>query len=469
MRMQFLGAAGEVTGSCYLLSVGRSRVLVDCGLVQGGRRDEERNREPFPFDPASIDAVILTHAHLDHSGRLPQLAAAGFRGRIHTHRATRDLCRIMLADAAYLAERDAEIENRKRERKGLKPVQPLYTRQQADDTMHRFRGLDYGARVEIAPGVEARFNDAGHILGSAVVEVWASDGGVTRKLAFSGDLGHLGAPILREPTLLTDADLVIMESTYGDREHRRWDATWDELADILRDAEQRKGNILIPSFAVGRTQQLLYVFRRHFHEWGIDRWSLFLDSPMAIRATQVYGQHRDLFNADADAGLAPGEDPFTLPNLRYTLSTEESMALNRIRSGAIIIAGSGMCTGGRIRHHLKHNIWREQTHVIIVGFQARGTLGRRLVEGASRISLWGESMRVAAQVHTVGGLSAHAGQSGLLRWYGAFRDCPPLVLTHGEEGAIATLAGRVRETYGVDALQPSRGEVLDLLSLRPVS
>lgn len=465
MKLKFLGAAQMVTGSCYLLTVGRYRVLVDCGLIQGSDREEQRNREPFPFEPSELDAVILTHAHLDHSGRLPLLVKSGFKGPIYTHRATRDLCRIMLRDAAYLNEKDAEWDNRKRQRKHLPLVEPLYDQQDATRAVRRIRAVDYDEERTILPGIRFRLRDAGHILGSAIVELWVEAEGHERKLVFSGDLGHHGAPILRDPATIQDADLVLMESTYGNRMHRDWNATWEELGEVLHEARRSGGNILIPSFAVGRTQELLYGFLQHFDAWDIGRWEVFLDSPMAIAATEVYTAHPKLYDADARLAHQANGNPFRLPNLHLSQTAKQSMAINRIQSGAMIIAGSGMCTGGRIRHHLKHNIWRSNCHVIFVGFQARGTLGRALVDGAQEISLWGERMRVAATIHTIGGFSAHADQGGLLDWYGHFRNRPKLALVHGEPEAQDTLRQRVSEQFQTEPLVPSLGTEIDLRTL----
>ncbi|HKJ87564.1 MAG TPA: MBL fold metallo-hydrolase, partial [Gammaproteobacteria bacterium] len=365
MEIRFLGAAREVTGSCYLIEARGKRVLVDCGLIQGAPEDEERNRDPLPFPADRIDAVILTHAHLDHSGRLPLLVEAGFRGPIYTHRASRDLCRIMLKDAGNLNEREAEAVNRKRRRRHLEPVEPLYTAKEAQRAMRRFRGLDYDSTRKILPGIRVRLRDAGHILGSAIVELWLEEEGCQRKLVFSGDLGHRGSPILRDPAMVEEADLVVMESTYGDRLHRSWEATWGEMAGILRGARSGAGNILIPAFAVGRTQELLYTFGKHYRDWGLDDWSIFLDSPMAIETTEVYSKHQEVYDSEAvRRSRGNGGNPFTLPNLQMTRTPRQSMGINRIRSGAIIIAGSGMCTGGRIKHHLKHNLWRDETHLV---------------------------------------------------------------------------------------------------------
>ena len=465
MDISFHGAAGEVTGSCLLVTVGGKQLLLDCGLIQGSAAEEARNRRAFPFNPQAIDAVVLSHAHLDHSGRLPLLVKGGFRGPIYTHRATRDLSRIMLLDAAALAERDAVIETRKRQRQARTAVEPLYTRAEAEAAVRQFRALDYDSEQDILPGVRLRLRDAGHILGSAIVELWLTEGTTTRKLVFSGDLGHRGAPILRNPATVREADLVILESTYGDRNHRSWDATWQELGEVFRAATQHAGNILIPAFAIGRTQELLYVFKQHWREWGLDRWTVFLDSPMAIAATEVYAHHANLFNdKDKDRRRRDG-DLFALPNLHFSRTSSQSMAINRIQSGAVIIAGSGMCNGGRIRHHLKHNVWREQCHVIFTGFQARGTLGRQLVDGAPRVRLWGESIRVAAQLHTIGGLSAHADQEGLLAWYRGFgQPLPPVALVHGEPTAIDGLAARLK-TLRAPVIVPTPSERLDLTDL----
>lgn len=465
MHVEFHGAAGEVTGSCFLITCGPYRVLLECGMFQGPPEVEARNREPFPFDVASVDAVILSHAHLDHSGRLPPLFKAGCRADIYTHLATRDLCGIMLRDAGYLAEREAEWENRKRERKGLRPVAPLFTMEDAAEVMGRFRPVEYGEMVDLLPGIRIRLLDAGHIIGSAIVELYLAEGDLERKVVFSGDLGHRGAPILRDPQPVERADLVLLESTYGDRLHRSWNATWSELAEIIRDAEHQKGNVLIPSFAVGRSQELLYVFGQNFDAWGLGRWQIFLDSPMAIEATEVYARHWRSYDAEAAAARKETGNPFSLPNLTLSRTSEESMGINRIRSGAVVIAGSGMCEGGRIKHHLKHNIWRKENHVVIVGFQARGTLGRRLVDGAGYIRLWGETIRVAATIHTVGGLSAHADQQGLVDWLQAIPDAPPVVLVHGEEEAREALAARLMAERSRKVWSATPAERLDLSRL----
>jgi len=465
MKLHCYGAAGEVTGSCHLIQVGSKRVLLDCGLLQGGDETEQRNRQPFPFDVQALDAVILSHAHIDHSGRLPLLYREGYRGPIYTQRACRDLCRIMLKDSAFLSERDAEWDNRKRQRKGLPPVQPLYTVQDAQRVMHQFKVIDYGDRTQIVPGVEVELVDAGHILGSSIVQLWLREHDAERKLVFSGDLGYHEDPILADPTRIREADLVLMESTYGNRCHRSLVDTYAEIHQVMSEAMEERGNILMPAFAVGRTQEILYLLGKHYDDWGVGNWLVFLDSPMAIEATEVYLRHSELFNEEAYSLWKQHKQQPLLPNLHFSRTAQQSMRLNRIRSGAIIVAGSGMCNGGRIRHHLKHNIWRRDCHVIIAGFQARGTLGRSLVDGAESIRLWGEQIKVAAKIHTIGGLSAHADQAGLLRWYGGYENRPPVLLVHGEPEASEALQQELRARYQARVGIAKTGEALDLRNL----
>jgi metallo-beta-lactamase family protein len=460
MKLTFLGAAGTVTGSCYLLQTSRATLLLECGQIQGSPTEEALNRLPLPVPAASIDAVVLSHAHIDHSGRLPLLHSEGYDGPVYTHDATRALSGVMLRDSAYLHEKDADWENRKRRRKGLPLVKPLYTQADAENVMGQFVGLEYAERREILPGIEVRLNDAGHILGAAIVELWLEDRGVKRKLVFSGDLGYADAPVMNDPAVIADADLVILESTYGDRNHRSFESTLEELRSIFRSAADDGGNVLIPAFAVGRTQDLLYLMSEHYADWRLDRWQVFLDSPMAIEATDIYSRYRRLYRAEI---FRDGENWPSLPNFAATRSSDESMALNRIESGAIIIAGSGMCTGGRIRHHLKHNVWRPECHVVMIGFQARGTLGRKLVDKAPRIRLWQEAIRVNASIHTVGGLSAHADQAGLLDWYGNFGGRPPVYLVHGEETARLSLADKLAARFGIDAHRPQLDEEVSLV------
>ncbi len=465
MKLSFYGAAGEVTGSCHLLQVGGSRILLDCGLIQGSPKDEARNSEPFPFDPKQIDAVVLSHSHIDHSGRVPLLVKSGYTGPIYTHFASRDLCRIMLKDAGYLNEKNAEWENKKRQRKGMKNILPLYTMEDAQIAQRQIKGLSYGEWSKIQPGVEVRLHDAGHILGASIVELKLTEQGEQRRLVFSGDLGKWEAPILRDPTLLTEADIVILESTYGDRLHRSYENTLSEMEEVIDTAYNSGGNILIPAFAVGRSQELLYLFAKYYQQWRLDRWQIFLDSPMAIQATEVYMRHAELYDKEASQLFKKNARKSLLPNLSFTRTPNQSMKLNMFQSGAIIIAGSGMCNGGRIRHHLKHNAWRNNCHVIIVGYQAQGTPGRQLVDGAKHIRLWGEAIRVAATIHTIGGLSAHGDQRDLLRWYGNFSPRPVVFLVHGEPQASDELSRQIQQQFSIKAHQPSLGETLDLLRI----
>ncbi len=455
----FLGATEQVTGSLYQINAGDHVVLLECGMFQGRSEDEARNYKALPVDPAAVDAVLLSHAHIDHSGRIPLLVRQGFNGNIYTQHATVALCEIMLPDSGFLHERDAEWQNKKRRQRGESHITPLYTKADAEACLTRFRGVDYDHELEIVPGLSVRFLDAGHILGAAVVELIYRDGGRERRLVFSGDLGTRDSPVMRPPATVSEADCVVLESTYGDRLHRNLVETLAEFRQVIAAAREEGGNVLIPSFAVGRTQDLLYLFSKHWDEWGLRHWTIYLDSPMAIQATEVYAKHRDLYDAKFFE-----TDTFRprLPNLRMTRSPEESMAINRETSGAIIIAGSGMCTGGRIRHHLKNNLGRPESHVVIVGFQAAGTLGRRLVDGAKTVTMWGDEYAVRAHVHTIGGLSAHGDQKDLLDWYSSFRNRPPVYLVHGEPAAQEALALKLRDHNKAAVSIAKLGQRVDL-------
>lgn len=468
MQLQFLGATEEVTGACFLLETSSHKVLIDCGLIQGSSKDEKRNFEPFPFDVSTIDAVFLTHAHIDHSGKLPSLVKSGFKGKIFTHPATRDLCGVMLQDAGFLNEKDVELENRKRARRGLEPLIPLYTVKDALDTMSFFESCPYNEKKEVLPNIKIRLSDAGHILGSAILEVWVSEGGVTRKIVFSGDLGRKDMPILKDPTFIKEADLVVMETTYGDRTLPHWNETLNAFSDIIKDTAKSKGNILIPSFAVGRSQEILYTFYENFESLSLENALIFLDSPMAIEVTKIYSKHWELYDKAAKNIVKTQGSPYQLPNLRLCVDVSESMGINNIKQGAIIIAGSGMCDGGRIRHHLKHNIWRKSCHLIFVGYQAQGTLGRMILEGAKEIKLWGEIIRIKANIHMVDGFSAHADQTGLLNWYGHFENLPPIALIHGEKEAMDTLSKLIYEKYTVHAWIPRFKHRYDLIKQAPI-
>ena len=462
VTLTFHGATRQVTGSCYLLETAHSRVLLECGLFQGPPEVDRLNERPFPFDPRAIHAVVLSHAHLDHSGLLPRLRREGFRGKVWATPQTLELLDIMLKDAAHLQQKDAEWENRRHERAGEKLVAPLYTLQDAEELLTLGEPLIYGQRARIAPDIEICFRDAGHILGSAIVELWVEEGSETRKLVFSGDLGNATDPLLHDPEVVREADALLLESTYGDRDHRPLPETLAEFARILQDAAASGGNVLIPAFAIGRTQEILYHLGEFYHAGKLPQTKVFLDSPMAIAATQVHQRHVQVFNREARAAMRKNGNTATefLPPLRFVHSVEESMAVNRISGGAIIIAGSGMCNGGRIRHHLKWNLWRESAHVVIVGFQAQGTTGRALVDGATHVRLLGEDIVVKAQIHTLGGFSAHAGQTALVNWAGQFARRPPLFLVHGEPEKMQALQARIKTVHGWEAHIPSEDQTI---------
>ncbi|HLI19336.1 MAG TPA: MBL fold metallo-hydrolase [Rhodanobacteraceae bacterium] len=456
MDIVFHGAAGEVTGSCHLVEAGGKRVLLDCGMVQGDRRADARNAADFPFDPKSIDALVLSHAHIDHTGRVPLLVKRGFAGPIFTHPATIDLAAIMLADVANIAAVDTDQHNRHL-LPGEKPAVPLYAQDDVDAAMKRMQSVAYATPAEILPGIRLTLRDAGHILGSATVELDASEGGSPRKLVFTGDLGPDNTPILCDPAPVPSADLVVMESTYGDRLHKSREDTIAELASIFAAAHKDGGNVVIPAFAVGRTQELLYFFAGHFDAWGLGAFRLFLDSPMAIRVTAAYDRHEDLFDADARKLWSTRPHPLRLPNLTLTTDGESSRKINDIHDHAVIIAGSGMCTGGRIRHHLRHNLGNPAAHIVFVGYQASGTLGRTIVEGAKRVRLFGDEIPVRAHVHTVGGLSAHADKDGLSAWYGKISGHPPVCLVHGEDPGRSRLAAELKTKWGSKVTLPMPG------------
>ncbi len=458
MRLSFLGAAREVTGSCILVEAADTRFLVDCGMVQGGREASERNRKPFRFDPAAIDFALLTHAHIDHSGLLPSLTRSGFKGPIYATAATVDLLGVMLPDSAHIQE--SEARRGARRSRGKRPMPPLYTLQDARECLNQAQGMIYDREFAPHTAVRCTFRDAGHILGSAIIEAWVTEHGRTVKLVFSGDLGQPGRPILRDPTRIADADLLVIESTYGNRRHKDLTATQDEMIAIVEETLfERGGNIIMPAFAVGRTQEVLYHLHRLTYEGRLRPPQVFVDSPMAAEATRITRGHLELFDEQARrlAGWhARGQG---LPLLHFTASVEESKALNQIRSGAIIISASGMCDAGRIRHHLRHSLPRPECSVLIPGFQARGTLGRRLVDGAQRVRMFGEDIPVRAAVHSVDGLSAHADQLALLDWAGAFRTPPARTfVVHGESAAALALADALRQRPGWRVTVPEYGQ-----------
>jgi len=459
--LTFFGAVTGVTGSAYLLETAHARVLLDCGLYQGRRKDEAANFEPFPFDPRSLDGVVLSHAHLDHSGRIPQLIKEGYAGPLHMTSATVDLLEVMLKDSAHLIERDVEWENKIRRREHKKPRSVLYTLKDVEKALDSCMGVGYRELVQVAEGITICFRDAGHILGSSIVEVFIDEDGKQSKLVFSGDLGNFETPLLKDPEIIDDADVLLLESTYGNRDHRSMEESLDEFESILHKASKKGGNILIPSFAVGRTQDIIFILGELYQQGRLDHQAVYLDSPMAIDITAVYDKYMHMFNEEDQAEIN-GNGGSTLksflPILRYSTTTEESMNLNKIDSGAIIIAGSGMCNGGRIRHHLKHNLWKHNAHVIIVGYQALGTTGRALVDGKKIFRLGRDKVVVKAKIHTIGGFSAHAGQTQLLEWARQFKDPKPsLYLVHGEQEAKDNLCQILKEE-GWDVAIPDAGQ-----------
>ncbi len=463
-QLTFYGATQQVTGSCYLLQTDRSQVLLECGMYQGHFQLEKQNREPFPFEIKGLDAVVISHSHLDHCGLLPKLVKAGYQGPIYMTPAAHDLMEVMLKDAAHIEQKDTEWENRQRERSGKDPVEPLFTHEDVDDTLLAREQLDYAQQLKITDDITLTYHDAGHILGSAIVEFKIMDKGTQKSLVFSGDLGNRKEALLRDPAILKQADVLLMESTYGDRNHRSLEDTLFELQDALNEAHRSGGNVLIPSFAVGRTQEILYWLGKFQQQGKLGQSQIFLDSPMAIAANEIYIRHLNLFNREELTGFMSAvrnkwQD--WIPGLRYTHTPEESMRLNTITGGAIIIAGSGMCTGGRIRHHLKNNLWRQNCHVIIVGYQANGTPGRALVDGARNLSLFHHEIAVKAKIHTLGGFSAHADQSQLLDWAKHFAPSrPDLHLVHGETEKMLVLQEQFYQRYQWHANIPHPGQIL---------
>lgn len=464
--LKFIGATQQVTGSCYLLETANSTVLLECGMYQGSHQDESRNRQAFPFDISQLDAVIISHTHLDHCGLLPKLVKDGYQGPVFMTPATNDLIEVMLNDAAFLAMKDVEWENRQLLRAGKELIEPLYTDKDVAETLRLREVHPYAQSTNVTSDISLKFHDAGHILGSAIVELKISENKKTHSLVFSGDLGNSKTAMLNNPSVIKHADTLMMESTYGDRNHRSLDATLDEFREALQAAMEDGSNVLIPAFTIGRTQEILFWLGRFYREGELQQQKVFLDSPMGIRASEIYFKHLELFN-DEDTRtfretVKRGWNEW-LPPLHYTRSTEESMQINTITGGAIIIAGSGMCTGGRIRHHLKNNLWRNNTRVIIVGFQAQGTLGRALVDGARHVSIFGKDIAVNASIHTLGGFSAHADQSQLLDWAGQFESPRPEVyLVHGEIEKMLELQKQLHRRLQWHANIPRPREKIEL-------
>ncbi|WP_462156561.1 MBL fold metallo-hydrolase RNA specificity domain-containing protein [Pseudoalteromonas sp. GB56] len=460
----FFGAAQEVTGSCHLVSAqSLGDVLLDCGMHQGTRAKNLVSREQFAFNPTAIDAVILSHAHLDHSGRLPSLVHDGFAGPIYCTQATAQLLSIMLFDALSLYESDLRRENRKRARKGKSGLTAQYCKDDVLNVLESVKPFAYKEKIQLHKGATLTFFDAGHILGSAIVELTFEDNGTSKTLVFSGDLGNKDTLLMNDPTMLEEADIVLMEGTYGDREHKSVGDTQSQFRDILHTAFEKGGNVIIPAFAVGRTQELLLYLGKLQLAGELDNWQVFLDSPMAIEVTSVYDQWLPTLDCEGVKTLCTGEQSLLknfLSTLHLMVAAEDSMAINKISKGALIIAGSGMCTGGRITHHFKHRIWDSRNTLIFVGYQANGTLGRTLVDGAQHVKLFGDDIIVKADIETLGGFSAHAAQAALIEWITHFKTAPQVVLVHGESDTLAALASKLAVEYNIDAHIPILGETI---------
>lgn len=468
MKLIFIGADHEVTGSCHYLNACGKHILIDYGMEQGVNYFE--NCE-LPVQESLIDYVLLTHAHVDHSGMIPMLTARGFRGQILTTEATADLCSIMLRDCAHIQMQEAEWKNRKAKRSaGVEPHEPIYTMEDADAAIKRIVPCEYGKEIELCEGIKIRFTDIGHLLGSASIEVWATEEGTTKKIVFSGDIGNKSQPLIKDPSLTESADYVVMESTYGDRLHSQVRPDYvGELTAIIQETLDKGGNVVIPSFAVGRTQEVLYFLRKIKEEQlvkGHEGFPVYVDSPLAVEATGIFHKNEiNCFDEDAMKLVNAGINPISFPGLRLSITSDESKAINFDSTPKVIISASGMCEAGRIRHHLKHNLWRPECTILFVGYQAVGTLGRMLVEGAEEVKLFGESIDVRASIKTLAGLSGHADKEGLIEWIEGFKEKPRRVfVVHGEDSVCTSFTECLQVEHGIKAYAPYSGTVFNLLS-----
>ena len=473
MKITFLGATRTVTGSNFLVEGAGKKFLVDCGLGQGKSELEEENYSEFEFDPHEIDFMLLTHAHIDHSGRIPKLYKEGYRNKIYAQKATKDLCAIMLPDSGHIQEQESEWKNRKRIRKGERPREPIYTAEEATKCLEIFEAVKYNEIIEITPDIHVRFNDAGHMLGSSIIEVWVKENGKETKAVFSGDLGNNDIPLLNEPTMIEETDYLVMESTYGSRLHMRNDDKAEIFLDVVSETIDNGGTVVIPSFAVGRTQEILYEidklkdirkdeeFRRKYKT--LMKTPVYVDSPLAISATEVFKENMDLFDDETQAEISKGENPLEFPGLKFTMTTEESKALNEDNTPSIIISASGMCDVGRIKHHLKHNLWNPKSTILFVGYQAPGTLGYNIVNGAKTVKIFGEEIAVNARIEYIEGYSGHADQEGLMRFVNSFNKKPKhIFLVHGEEESQDVLKEKIEKETNLPVTIASFGETYDL-------
>ena len=455
MRVEFLGGVRTVTGSATLLEKGSLRWLVDCGMFQGGKELEERNRSVGSYRPRDLSFILLTHAHIDHSGLIPKLVREGFQGKVICTKATLDLCEVMLRDSAHIQEMETEWQNRKNRRSGRNGTDPLYTIQDVEKSFPYFQTIGYDEVLSLTDGVKVRFQDAGHILGSALIELWIEEGDVEKKLVFSGDLGSSDQPIVRDPSWVKEGDVLWLESTYGNRLHKSREETLQELLEIVREAIEHQAKVVIPAFAVERTQDIIYTIGQLLRKGLIPSIPIYIDSPLAISATEIFKKNSDCFDQETKALLMGGENPLEFPELIYTQTTEESKAINEDTKSGIIVSASGMCDTGRIQHHLKHHLWREESHVVFIGYQAEGTIGRRIVDGAQTVRLFGEEIAVRAHIHTLGGFSAHADQKGLLEWLSHLNN-PELEIfvNHGEEKISLELSELIRQRFHLKTIVP---------------
>ena len=459
MQMELLGAARTVTGSATLLEKGSLKWLVDCGMHQGSKSSDERNENIQSYHAEDLAFILLTHAHIDHSGLIPKLVKEGFHGKIFCTKATFDLCEVMLRDSAHLQEMEAEWRNRKGRRSGKETMDPLYTVRDAEKSLQYFQPVRYDEILSPAEGIKVRFRDAGHILGSAIIEIWSKEGESEKKLVFSGDLGSPNQPLVRDPSSIEDSDVLWLESTYGDRLHKSREETVRELLQIIQQAIRDQAKVVIPAFAVERTQNIIYTLHQSIRKGLIPSIPVYIDSPLAISATEIFKKNADCFDQETKDLLWSGDNPLELPQLIYTRTTEESRAINEDSRPGVIISANGMCNSGRILHHLKHHLWRKDSHIVIIGFQAAETIGRRLVDGAKTVRLFGEEIAVKAHIHTLGGFSAHADRKGLLDWLSHFKS-PDLevIVNHGEEKTSMEFAERIQQLFHFKTVIPRLGE-----------
>ncbi len=470
MKIRFLGAARTVTGSFHVVETDQVRFAIDCGLFQGSKEIKEKNYQDFKIDPTSLQFLILTHAHIDHSGLIPKLCKQGFKGPIYCNQATAELSKVMLPDSAHIQESEVERKNRKLLRSGQPLLEPIYTVEDAMNCLAQIHPLNYDENVQLAPGVQVCLRDAGHILGSSIVEIWVEENGKKSKIVFSGDLGHNNQPIIKDPTIIENADYVVMESTYGDRFHKDVLNRKEKLKQIIDETMKKGGNLIIPAFAVERTQDLLYDLNSLYTSGELDPTiDIYIDSPLAIAATEIFKNSIRLYDEETMAFVNNGHHPLMLPNLKYSKTQEESMLLNTIKGRTIIISASGMCEAGRIKHHLKHNLWRPESTVLFVGYQAQGTLGRKIMEGEKLVTIHGEQVNVKADIRTIEAYSAHADQAGLMGWLKKFTSPPQTVfLVHGEEKSQQVLADLITQQMNIPVIIPRWLDEIELDALDKV-